>query len=117
MTGQRYCETDARVSVLLHPLNVGSAPLLWRDWSRRRHRRACKQLLRCQHMEIQMEQDLSARPSLATVPISRAQRTHYRLDFQERLARNMRISTMNKVTIKLFWVPEDFATSLGLATA
>jgi hypothetical protein len=68
-------------------------------------------------MEVQMEQDLSARPSLATVPISRAQRAHDRLDFQERLARTMRISTMNKVTIKLFGVPEDFAPSLGLARA
>jgi len=26
-----------QVSVLLHPLRVGSAPLLWRDWSRRVH--------------------------------------------------------------------------------
>src|SRR5579859_3016003 len=37
-----------QVSLLLHPLAVGSAPLLWRDWSRRLHRRACKQLLRSQ---------------------------------------------------------------------
>jgi hypothetical protein len=27
-----------QVSILLHPLAVGSAPLLWRDWSRRQHR-------------------------------------------------------------------------------
>jgi hypothetical protein len=106
-----------QVSVLLHPLNVGEAPLLWRDWSRRRHRRACKQLLRCQHMEVQMEQGLSALPDLATVSVSRAHRAHYRLDFQERLARNMRVSTANRVTIKLFGVPEGFAISLGLATA
>ena len=30
-----------QVSVLLHPLLVASAPILWRDWSRRRQRRAC----------------------------------------------------------------------------
>jgi hypothetical protein len=30
-----------QVSMLLHPLTVGPAPLLWRDWSRRLHRRAC----------------------------------------------------------------------------
>jgi hypothetical protein len=41
-----------QVSVLLHPLAVGPAPLLWHDWSRRHHRRACMQLLRHQHMEI-----------------------------------------------------------------
>jgi hypothetical protein len=34
-----------RVSLLLHPLSVGSAPLLWHDWSRRVHRRACMQRL------------------------------------------------------------------------
>ncbi len=34
-----------RVSVLLHPLQIGSAPLLWKDWSRRQHRRACMQRL------------------------------------------------------------------------
>src|SRR6266480_133853 len=39
-----------QVSVLLHPLVVGSAPLLWRDWSRRDHRRACIHLLRHQRV-------------------------------------------------------------------
>lgn len=35
-----------RVSLLLHPLPVDSAPLrLWQDWSRRAHRRACMQRL------------------------------------------------------------------------
>src|SRR5437762_11702717 len=42
-----------QVSVLLHPLAVGSQPILWRDWSRRRHRRACMQLLRGQRVEVQ----------------------------------------------------------------
>ncbi len=37
-----------QVSVLLHPLRAGPAPLLWRDWSRRAHRRACMQLVRHQ---------------------------------------------------------------------
>ncbi|GHO80651.1 hypothetical protein KSD_84220 [Ktedonobacter sp. SOSP1-85] len=35
-----------QVSVLLHPLAVGSEPVLWFDWSRRQHRRACIQLVR-----------------------------------------------------------------------
>jgi len=104
-----------QVSVLLHPLVVGSAPLLWRDWSRRHHRRACKQLLRSQRVEVQVEQGLSAGP--APAPLSRAQRAHYRLDFQERFARNARAPTASRVTIRLFGVPEGFATSLGLATA
>jgi hypothetical protein len=106
-----------QVSVLLHPLVVGSAPLLWRDWSRRLHRRVCMHLLRQQRVEVQVEQGLSACPVLAPAPLSRAQRAHYRLDFPERLARNARIPTASQVTIRLFGVPEGFATSLGLATA
>ncbi len=106
-----------QVSVLLHPLVVGSAPLLWRDWSRRHHRRACKQLLRSQRVEVQLEQGLSAGPDPAPAPLSRAQRAQYRLDFQERFARNARAPTASRVTIRLFGVPEGFATSLGLATA
>jgi hypothetical protein len=50
MEWPNYSETDVRVSVLLHPLQIGSAPLLWHDWSRRVHRRACIQLVRHQRI-------------------------------------------------------------------
>jgi hypothetical protein len=43
-----------QVSLLLHPLAVGPQPLLWRDWSRRAHRRAVRQLLRQQHLEVRL---------------------------------------------------------------
>ena len=45
-----------------------------------------------------------------------AERAHTRLSWQERLARNARVSTSEQVTIRLFGVPEAVATSLGLAT-
>ena len=106
-----------QVSVLLHPLVVGSAPLLWKDWSRRQHRRACIQLLRHQRVEVQMEQALSACPDVLPSPLPRAQRAHYRLSWQERLARNARVSPSGQVTVRLFGVPEGFAASIGLATA
>src|SRR6266536_2058310 len=106
-----------QVSVLLHPLVIGSAPLLWRAWSRRHHRRACKQLLRSQRVEIQVDQGLPASSDLAPAPLSRAQRAHYRLDFQERFARNARLPTANRVTIRLFGGTFGFASSIGLATA
>jgi hypothetical protein len=106
-----------QVSVLLHPLLVGSAPLLWRDWSRREHRRACMQLLRHQRIEVSLPPLAAARPGTANGILSRAQRAQYRLSWQERLARNARVSTTGQVTIRLFGVPESFATSLGLATA
>src|SRR2546423_6363231 len=106
-----------QVSVLLHPVVVGSQPILWKDWSRRQHRRACMQLLRHQRVEVRVELGLAAAPTLPPAPLSRAQRAHYRLDFQERLARNARVPAASQVTIRLFGVAEGFATSLGLAIA
>jgi len=106
-----------QVSGLLHPLKIGSAPLLWRDWSRRRYRQACLHLLRDQCLEVQMAPPLSAGPDSSASPLSRAQRAHSRLDWSKRLARNARVSTASQVTIRLFGIPEGFATSLGLATA
>jgi hypothetical protein len=105
-----------QVSVLLHPLAVGSAPLLWRDWNRRLHRRACLQLHR-QRLDIQMEQALSLSSDASPLPLSRAQRAHYRLSFPERLARNARAPTASRITLKLFGISEAVATSLGLTMA
>jgi hypothetical protein len=105
-----------QVSVLLHPLAVGSAALHWRDWSRRQPRRACLQL-HSQHLEVQIEPAVSATSVGPPVPLSRAQRAHYRLSWQERLARNARAPGASQVTIKLFGVPEGFASFLGLSTA
>jgi hypothetical protein len=106
-----------QVSLLLHPLAVGSAPLRWCDWNRRFHRRACMQLLRGQRLEVQMEPPLPANPDVSPSPLSRAQRAHYRLSWHERLARNVRAPTAGRVTISLCGVPEDFASWLGLAQA
>ena len=105
-----------RISVLLHPLRVGSAPLFWLDWSRRAHRRACMQLVRHQRIEVSLAPPGAASPRRADVLLSRAQRAHYRLSWPERLVRNARAPTAGQVTIKLFGIPENFAASLGLAT-
>ncbi len=106
-----------RISLLLHPLQVGPAPLLWRDWSRREHRRACLQLVRDQRVEVNMPPTpplVEARHSSADVILSRAQRAHMRLSWETRLARNRRRDTSGQVTFKLFGVPNDFARLLGL---
>ncbi len=105
-----------QVSVLLHPLGIGSEPILWRDWSRRSHRRACIQLVRHQCVKVEVEPPPSASLTVKPVPLSRAQRAHYRLSWTERLARNVRDPTDGQITIKLFGVPEVFAAFLGLAT-
>src|SRR5258706_10259206 len=105
-----------QASVLLHPLQVGSTPLLWRDWSRREHRRACIGLVRHQRVEGTLPQTTQALPHPPRGFLSRAQRTHSRLSWKERLARNARTLTMDRPSIKLFGVPERFATFLGLPT-
>jgi len=104
-----------RVSLLLHPLSVGSAPLLWHDWNRRTHRRACMQLLRRQRVDVTFEQALQPHPDASPPILSRAQRAHYRLSLAERLARNVRTPAASRPTITLFGVPDTFAASLGLS--
>lgn len=106
-----------QVSVLLHPLLVAAAPVLWRDWSRRRQRRACLHLVRSQRMEVQVEPGHALHPLAEAPPLSREQRAHWRLSWAERLARNARAPTADPVTITLFGVPDAFAHFLGLATA
>ncbi|HEU5378522.1 MAG TPA: hypothetical protein VFV38_24130 [Ktedonobacteraceae bacterium] len=108
-----------QVSVLLHPLAVGSEPLLWHDWSRRVHRHACIHLLRHQRVEVQMESDgSSSAPSVVSPPpLSRAQRAHAHLSWTQRLARNASSERVPSPTIHLFGIPSVFARSLGLAVA
>ena len=112
----RLTKKPRRVSMLLHPLQGGSAPLLWQDWSRRAHRRACMQLMRYQRVEFQLGPPSQDQPDSPSPILSRAQRAHYRLSWQQRLMRNTRAPTAGQVTIKLFGIPEAFATSLGLTS-
>jgi hypothetical protein len=104
-----------QVSVLLHPLRVGPAPLLWRDWSRRIHRHACIQLVRHQRLEVNLSSPTTTSPPTAEVILSRAQRAHSRLSWAERLARNARGCSAAGVAITLFGVPGGFAAFLGLS--
>jgi len=116
-------ERGSNYEAASHQFTAASAPgwpctfAATRDWSRREHRRACMQLLRHQRIEVSLPPPPTASPRKAEVILSRAQRAHARLSWAERLARNARVPTASRVTIRLFGVPEDFATSLGLATA
>ena len=106
-----------RVSLLLHPLAVASSALLWRDWSRRKERRACIDLLRGQRVEVQVTPAHALSPAASPPPLSRQERAHWRLSWEVRLARNARAPTAGQVTIHLFGVPDAFACFLDLATA
>lgn len=74
-------------------------------------------MVRHQRLEVSLSPPVAVSPGSGEVILSRSQRVHARLSWQERLARNARVSTAGHVTIKLFGVPEGFAISLGLATA
>lgn len=112
----RATKKPRQVSVLLHPLVVCVSPLLWKDWSRRQHRRACMQLLRRQRVDVTLPQALPPHPAPSPPLLSRAQRAHYRLSWQERLARNARAPTAGRITIQLCGVPDAFSAFLGLPT-
>jgi hypothetical protein len=72
-----------QVSVLLHPVVVGSEPIRWRDWNRRSHRRACIQLVRAQCVRVEVEPPTTALLTGPPAPLPRAQRAHYRLSWEE----------------------------------
>jgi hypothetical protein len=105
-----------QVSVLVHPLHVGPAPLPWRHWSRRTHRRAGLQLVRHQRFDVSLSSPATARPPSKDVVLTRSLRAHSRLCWQGRIARNARPEASGHVTILLFSLPAVFATSLGFAT-
>jgi hypothetical protein len=73
-------------------------------------------LLRSQRVEVTLRQSTSPAPQDPEVILSRAQRAHYRLSWEERLARNACTLTVGQITITLFGVPTNFATVLGLST-
>jgi hypothetical protein len=111
-----HTKKPRRVSVLMHPLQGGSAPLLWRDWSRREHRHACMQLVCHQRVDIQLGSPSQDKPDPHPSTLSREQRAHYRLSWHERLARNARAPTARRPAITLFGIPDAFAAFLGLPT-
>lgn len=77
-------------------------------------------LLHHQRVEVQAEPGNgmdSATPPVTPALLSRAERAHYRLTWAQRLARNARPETSERVTIQLFGVPARFAASLGWAVA
>src|SRR5581483_2310403 len=103
-----------QVRVLLHPLRVGPAPLLWQDGKRREPRRAWIQLVRHHRLEVSLSSP-AASPPTADAILSRAQRAHSRLSWARRLARNARPETSGQVAITLLGIPATFAASLGFA--
>lgn len=116
------------MSAILHPcaspprepaptvLKTGTAPILWADWSRRLHRRQWIELLRTQRVDVLVHPPPQAETPSAPQRLSRAERRHWRLNWQERLACNARGLTAPFVQITLFGLAAGFAAFLGLPT-
>ncbi len=110
------CGTIEEVAALPPPLPA-SHPIVWGDWQRCFHRREVVKLLHHQRVDVKLAETASPAQSPPIQLISRAERAHYRLSWEQRLARNARPKTAPEVSIKLFGIPDAFAISLGLRIA
>jgi hypothetical protein len=92
-------------------------PVLWGDWPRCSIRRRWFQLLRSQTVllpsaPLQPEKNQDGKPPERQ---TRSQRAHWRLSWNERLARNARPSTAPPLAITLHGLPATFANVFGFA--
>ncbi len=99
-----------------------SAPVLWRDWPRCSIRRTWLKGLRSQ--TVCMESSAPLSPPCAQAPtekiLSRAERAHWRLSWDQRLSRNARPAHAPRLIVTLHGLPAPFAAAFGfdlLATA
>jgi hypothetical protein len=106
-----------QVSVLLHPRLVGSEPLLWRDWSRRQHRRECMRFLRGQRVDVHLEQALQVQSATHAPLLTRSQRAHYRLSWEERLVSPALAPGASQITIKSSGFPHPLPLFSGCERA
>ena len=92
-------------------------PVIWGDWPRCSDRRHWVQLLRSQTVilpatPVQQEIPKDRKPPEKQ---TRSQRAHWRLSWNERLARNARSSSAPPLAITLHGLPATFAQVFGFA--
>ena len=99
------------------PEPVPCFPVLWGDWPRCQVRRNWLKVVRCETMQVTMGMTPTKEARALTLEyvMTRAQRAHWRLDWQERLARNARPSTAPPLTLTLHGLPATFAHLYGFA--
>jgi hypothetical protein len=118
-----YLEVSStRINVTDSPEPLALAPVLWRDWPRCRIRRAW--LSRIRSETVCLESLVQTPPTSVALTskgvCSRAQRAHWRLSWEQRLARNARPSDASRLVVTLHGLPAPFAHAFGfdlLATA
>jgi hypothetical protein len=96
------------------PAPPASHPILWGDWSRCQTRRAWMHLLRTQTVTLTVAPVASLVAPSAHGPLTRRQRAHWRMSWEQRLARNACSPLAPAVALHLFGIPTAFAMSLGL---
>ncbi len=120
-------KSPRRVSAVLHPRLYpvseehppprlpAAHPILWDDWPRCQPRRAWIQWLRNHLVIVDAQPPLHPPPPLG--PFTRAQRAHWRMTLEQRLARNARPPAAPPVEITVYGLPTVFAQTLGLRVA
>ena len=98
-----------------------SYPVLWGDWPRCHLRRRWIGLLRTQTVDLtfgsaKLEEILETPHDDVQ---TRAQRAHWRITWQERMARNAHLASASPLTITIYGLPASFAryVGIGLVTA
>jgi hypothetical protein len=98
------------------PAESAPFPVLWGDWPRCSIRRRWFQLLRSQTVILPSERIHPEKKQDSIVPErqNRAQRAHWRLSWDERLARNTCPSTDTFLKVTIHGLPATFATLFSL---
>lgn len=90
-------------------------PVLWGDWPRCQTRRRWLKVVRTETVSLTM----GARPTqersvtLREQVLTRSQRAHWRLSWEERFARNARPATSPPLVVTIHGLPAPFASSFG----
>jgi hypothetical protein len=92
-------------------------PVVWRDWPRCRLRQEWLKVIRSETVTLSWGTPQSAEQLAQTSEnvLTRAERAHSRLSWQERLARNARPSNAPPLTVTLHGLPPTFVLSFGFA--
>ena len=104
------------------PAPPSSTSALWRDWPRCSIRRIWLKVVRSQTICLDSSAPLSPPhgPCSTEKILTRAERAHWRLSWDQRLARNARPADAPRLIVTLHGLPATFATAFGfdlLATA
>ena len=97
------------------PEPLSCFPVLWGDWPRCQIRRTWLKVVRSEMVVVTTKDPFMQNQSEVPMRhvITRAQRAHWRLSWDERFARNRRTSTAKPLSITIHGLPATFATVYG----